>query len=129
MRKSLYLFLAINYLLLSVGVAKTTHYCMGREIGIAYFFSEPQTCTCSAILSEPIEGCCDETTELVSIDDDQVPVQYAFDIQSLDMDAGVLYAFYEAPVGLENSSLHFSGLSPPVQQDLFKLHVQFIFYG
>ncbi len=129
MKKSLYFFLALNYLLLSVGVAKTTHFCMGREIGMAYFFSEPQTCTCSAMLFEPLEGCCEETTELVSIDDDQVPVQYTFDIQSLDVDAGTFSTYYEVPVTLENNRLNYSGLSPPVLESLFKLHGQFIFYG
>lgn len=68
-RKFFSIAVAFVYLILSVGVAKSTHFCMGRALPSAVFFFESDKCGCSE-LSTP-DDCCDDQLEIVKIDDDQ----------------------------------------------------------
>jgi hypothetical protein len=56
------------YLLLSVGVVKTTHYCMGREKSTELFSFQAKKCPCSLFLTENGDFCKDEH-EVLSIQD------------------------------------------------------------
>ena len=60
----------IVYLTLTVGVAKTTHYCMGREKHSSLFSFTTQKCGCS-LFRTPKNACCEDHHEIVKIDDDQ----------------------------------------------------------
>ena len=58
------------YLLLSVGVVKSTHYCMGREKSTELFSFQAKKCPCSAFMPEN-SGCCTDEHEILSVDDYQ----------------------------------------------------------
>lgn len=58
------------YLLLSVGIIKATHFCMGREASVVFFSAEAKKCACSSYALEK-DTCCDEKQELLRIDDEQ----------------------------------------------------------
>jgi hypothetical protein len=62
--------LACLYLLLSVGIAKSTHFCMGREQNSSLFSFESKKCPCFR-LSDPTKSCCEDEHELVKIENDQ----------------------------------------------------------
>ncbi|NOT76552.1 MAG: hypothetical protein HOP08_16610 [Cyclobacteriaceae bacterium] len=59
----------IVYLTLTVGVAKTTHYCMGREKNSSLFSFSTEKCICAVIAKAPMP-CCDDRHEILKIDDD-----------------------------------------------------------
>ena len=59
----------IVYLTLTVGVAKTTHYCMGREKNSSLFSFTTQKCICSLVAKESLP-CCKDTHDLLQIEDD-----------------------------------------------------------
>jgi hypothetical protein len=61
--------IAFVYLLLSVGIAKSTHICMGRALPASFFSFESEKCFCSD--SNQPDTCCDDQFELVKIDNDQ----------------------------------------------------------
>lgn len=62
--------LIVVYLTLSVGVGKSTHFCMGREHHSSLFsFDESKKCPCS--LYAAAKSCCKDETEVVKIEDDQ----------------------------------------------------------
>jgi hypothetical protein len=58
------------YLTLAVGVAKTTHYCMGREKHSSLFSFTTKQCPCSVFAKEKM-SCCDDDQQIVKIEDDQ----------------------------------------------------------
>jgi hypothetical protein len=58
------------YLTLTVGVAKTTHYCMGQEKSSSLFSFTTKKCACS-LFSSALNNCCNEDSQLVKIQDDQ----------------------------------------------------------
>jgi hypothetical protein len=60
------------YLLLSVGIAKSTHFCMGRAHHSSLFSFESKKCACSIYKSAKVKTCCEDETELVKIEIDQV---------------------------------------------------------
>ncbi|MBI3218463.1 MAG: hypothetical protein HYZ44_03030 [Bacteroidetes bacterium] len=72
MRKIGSIFILSVYLLLSVGIAKSTHFCMGREHHSSLFSFESKKCACSIYQSAKIKTCCEDETELVKIENDQV---------------------------------------------------------
>jgi hypothetical protein len=58
------------YLTLTVGVAKTTHYCMGREKHSSLFSFTTKQCPCALFAKEKM-SCCGDEHEILKIDDDQ----------------------------------------------------------
>jgi hypothetical protein len=64
--------IALNcvYLTLAVGVAKTTHYCMGRENTSTHFTFDADPCICYKLMGDT-SGCCAEESVLLQVDDDQ----------------------------------------------------------
>jgi hypothetical protein len=71
-RLSLISFAAI-YLLLSVGVAKSTHFCRGKAKHTSVFSFEAKKCACAKY--NPANNCCDDEQELVKLEDDQAGSQ------------------------------------------------------
>jgi hypothetical protein len=66
------IFILSVYLLLSVGIAKSTHFCMGRENHSSLFSFESKKCACSIYQNARAKTCCEDETELVKIENDQV---------------------------------------------------------
>jgi hypothetical protein len=64
------------YLTLTVGVAKTTHYCMGRENHTSLFSFYTAPCACSELVGK-LTSCCDNESELLKVDSDQNTVSAA----------------------------------------------------
>lgn len=65
------------YLTLTVGVAQTTHYCMGRLNNSSLFAFQTDPCSCS-ILAGKLSSCCDNESVLLQLDEDQattIPVE------------------------------------------------------
>lgn len=62
------------YLHLSVGVVKTTHYCMGRESSFSLYSFQTNKCGCSFFLSNlEKNSCCHDESQFLVLDDDQTP--------------------------------------------------------
>jgi hypothetical protein len=67
------------YLHLSVGVVKTTHYCMGRESSSSFYTFKAKRCACDLFLSNLEKNtCCHDESELIILDDDQSVAQFLF---------------------------------------------------
>ena len=74
MRKLFISIIASVYLLLSVGIAKSTHFCMGKEVNMEYFSHEAEGCFASDTRKMP---CCQDVTEILSVDDEHQPVDFS----------------------------------------------------
>lgn len=61
------------YLTMAVGVAKTTHYCMGQEKHSSLFSFSTKKCPCSLAAREKMP-CCDDEQEIFKIEDDHASV-------------------------------------------------------
>jgi hypothetical protein len=59
------------YLTLTVGVAHTTHYCMGRVKSSSLFSFDSEKCFCSLFAFPASKSCCDDESTLIKIEDDQ----------------------------------------------------------
>jgi hypothetical protein len=62
------------YLTLAVGVAKTTHYCMGREKHSSLFSFSTKQCPCALFAKEKM-SCCGDEHEILKIEDDHSGAQ------------------------------------------------------
>lgn len=64
--------IALNcvYLTLAVGVAKTTHYCMGRENHTSHFSFDVEPCACFKFMGAASD-CCENESVLLQVDDVQ----------------------------------------------------------
>ena len=58
------------YLTLTVGVAHTTHYCMGRVKSSNLFSFDSQKCVCALFAFPASRNCCDDESTLIAIDDE-----------------------------------------------------------
>src|SRR5688500_15784674 len=65
----LLLTIAAIYLLFSVGVMKSTHFCMGREASVTFFSAESKKCACSLFSTEK-DSCCDDEHEVLRVEND-----------------------------------------------------------
>jgi hypothetical protein len=60
----------VVYSILSIGIIKSTHFCMGREASVAFFSADAKKCDCSLFLNDA-NDCCNDERGLMKIDDDQ----------------------------------------------------------
>jgi hypothetical protein len=58
------------YLILSIGIARSTHFCMGREQTPSFFSFESKKCPCFR-LTQKSKSCCEDEHELIKIENDQ----------------------------------------------------------
>ena len=116
------------YLLLSVGVVKTTHYCMGREKSTEFFSFEVKKCPCGLFLQEN-NSCCNDELEVLSIDDSQsitaslAPISPDFFLIGNVFDQAHQQVI-EQPI-TQYSRLDFS---PPPRELLYKINCSLVFY-
>jgi hypothetical protein len=113
---------------MSVGVAKTTHYCMGREKSTKVFSFESKKCPCSAFLPQN-NDCCEDEHEILIIDDSQTAVA------SLEAPAADYFIIEELhfadltqEIAYSSSQLITADLAPPPKEPLFKINCSFVFY-
>lgn len=116
------------YLLLSVGVVKTTHYCMGRESSSS-LFTAAQECPCSLFSIEK-DSCCDDDSTLIRLGSDQ---QTALSITINSPDFFILEPiFINSLFSIQTSNRisDYTSFDDPItiRQSLFKLHCSYLFY-
>jgi hypothetical protein len=120
------------YLILTVGVAKTTHYCMGRLNHSSLFSFQTEKCPCALFEKDASRSCCKDERVVIVIDNDQnpgaitslhVPEFFALGFSVSD--------FVSQPVAapVHRGALIVSDTAPPGRGPLFKLHCSFVFYG
>ena len=116
------------YLLMSVGVAKTTHYCMGREKSTKIFSYEAKKCPCNLFFPENSD-CCDDEHQLLIIDDSQSQ-SVAFVPATPDFfEIGNLYEERALQVIAHASTQYINvDFSPPPKEPLFKINCSYVFY-
>ncbi len=59
---------AFVYAMMSIGVVKSTHFCMGRAKHTAVFAFDAKKCVCAKY--NPDNNCCDDEHELIQITND-----------------------------------------------------------
>lgn len=79
MRKIALMHIVLIYVLLSVGVAKSTHYCMGRVQNMALFSTLAEGCFAADERKMP---CCEDTLEYLSLDDEHQSETFKTSIQN-----------------------------------------------
>jgi hypothetical protein len=116
------------YLLFSVGVVKSTHFCMGREASVAFFTADAPKCGCTSFNEEGAD-CCDNQQELLKVDDSQK------DFSALQLpDPGLaLIGFIYADGLYPRCSLARTASSPVCNHPLggralYQLHCSLVFY-
>lgn len=116
------------YLLMSVGVAKTTHYCMGREKSTKVFSFESKKCPCSDFLPEN-NSCCADRPELLIVDDSQTQTLTLTPPTPDFFEIGETYQIQPEQIFAYASTQYLKAdfLSPP-GEPLFKINCSFVFY-
>ena len=116
------------YLLMSVGVAKTTHYCMGREKSTKVFSYESKKCPCSAFLPEN-NDCCKDKHELLIVDDSQTQTVSLAPPTPEFFQIGETYQVQSEQTFAYASTQYIKpDFSPPPKEPLFKINCSFVFY-
>ncbi|MFZ6009099.1 MAG: HYC_CC_PP family protein [Bacteroidota bacterium] len=121
--------LTVIYLILSVGILKSTHLCMGRKASVTYFTSESKKCPCSCYRQESA-SCCDNEHDLIRIKDEQkiIPafslnIRELFQLEELYVRQYLAYLSPEPSVtAVDNQHAAPPGVA------LFKVHCSFVFY-
>ena len=88
------------YLTLTVGVAKTTHYCMGRDKGTSFFTFSAPGCACFMPEGHTMP-CCEDEHDRVVLEADQSLTQPV----TLNPLVPVLLDVFEMPVLPESGSV------------------------
>lgn len=120
------------YLHLSVGVVKTTHYCMGRESSSIFYTFEAKRCGCSLFLSNlEKNSCCHDESELIVIDEDQTPTS-SLSLTSPDYFAiAELYstgAEFTLSLTKNESDFYLNNNLPPPKEPLYKVLCAYTLY-
>jgi hypothetical protein len=117
------------YLLLSVGVVKTTHYCMGREKSTELFSFQVQKCPCSELLVG-FSGCCQDKHEILTVDDSQsltaalAPISPDFFLIGSLYSEGNLEQIIAQPI----TQYIKPDFLPPPQEPLYKINCSLVLY-
>lgn len=116
------------YLLMSVGVAKTTHYCMGRAKSTQLFSFESKKCPCSVFLPEN-NACCADEHELLIVDDSQTPgFSLALSAPGFFPIGKVFEPRHEVIIEYTGKQFFTPDFDPPPREQLFKTYCSYVFY-
>lgn len=115
------------YLTLAVGVAKTTHYCMGREKHSTHFSYETESCFCST-LSGGTFGCCDNKSRLLKVDDDHsASAQLSAPVAQFNLIEEFEFLVFDFNVSKEEKDIQQEPIRPPPSK-VYIRHCSLIFY-
>ena len=133
MRNTIAIALSFVYLTLSVGVAKTTHYCMGRLNTSSLFTFEKKLCACAIVAQGSTHSCCHDEQQLVKIENDQSQ-SAVISVHAPDyFEIGIvnnLLSINERTWIEQQSEYFFSDSSPPPRPvPIFKLNCSLVFYA
>ncbi len=116
------------YLLLSVGVVKTTHYCMGREKSTELFSFEAKKCPCSLFFVEN-DGCCSDKHEVLSINDFQSLSTSLAPILPDFFLIGNIYTNVDTQITEQPITQYIRpDFSPPPKDSLYQINCSLVFY-
>lgn len=125
-KRALLISLSIVYLALSVGVAKSTHFCMGRAKHTSVFSFETKKCVCAKY--NPANACCDDEHELVQIKDDQAGTQLVdTPVPHFNLIADLFVSLEEEELANDISTL-VNELPDPPKIPIYKKAHSFLFY-
>jgi hypothetical protein len=117
------------YLIMTVGVAKTTHYCMDRKYNSSLFTFDGKPCVCSLNSKGTGKSCCADEHEVIKIEDDQSQGKIISTQTPHFFEIGLLYMDVANPGILANNViLPHSEDDPPPLRLIFKLNCSFVFY-
>lgn len=116
------------YLLLSVGVVKTTHYCMGREKSTELFSFQAKKCPCSLYLPEN-GNCCKDEHEVLTLDDSQ-SFSHSLALNAPEFFLIGVTCLTEERIIFEQSLTQFftPEFSPPPKGPLYKINCSLVLY-
>ena len=100
------------YMVVSSGIAMEVHYCMGKEVGVAFYSSDNDKCgKCG--MTEKKEGCCNDEHKFYKLSDSHKNVSN--DIQFAIGDVAVItdYPLYNFALPVTTSSVAVINYSPP----------------
>jgi len=121
------------YLLLSVGVAKSTHLCMGRVMDTAYFSFDSNACFDMPEMNNMVKHCCDDETELLKIEEDHQKSETSDINKSLFTIGPVLvpveFTSLQTAGNLENDVFYYIDPPPLLFESLYELECRYTFYG
>ena len=117
------------YLLLSVGVVKTTHYCMGREKSTELFSFQAKKCPCSDLL-QGFSGCCQDKHEILTVDDSQSLTAVFAPISPDFFLIGSLYSEGESDQTIAQPITQYikPDFLPPPKGPLYKINCSLVLY-
>lgn len=122
--------LSCVYLSLAVGVAKTTHYCMGRVNSQVLFSFQAKTCACDRYAKEPKPSCCRDEVELIQLDETQQPSSVLHTVDVTAVLVALVAAGYELPTASFRAGYRPVAVAdPPVSgPPIYQKNCSLIFY-
>lgn len=118
------------YLTLTVGVAKTTHYCMGRENNSSLFSFDSKKCGCSLFESKDAKSCCSDTHDLIQIGEEQTLI-HSVSLNGPELfDLGKVHTVVSSELFLakDNEILFYYTDNSPPPIPLYRLFGALIYY-
>jgi len=121
------------YLTLAVGVAKTTHYCMGRLNTSSLFTFEKKLCPCAIAAEGKMHSCCHDEHQLVKIENDQsqsaIISVHAPDYFEIGVVNNVLAIDQFRRVEQQTETFFSDSSPPPPSVPIFKLNCSLVLYA
>jgi len=116
------------YLTLTVGVAKTTHYCMGRENHTTFFSYYTDPCICS-VLAGNLSSCCSNESVLLKVDSDQsISLTVEIAPVQLPLLEVIYYSTVKPSIGSKISNFFPEKYLRPPPLKAYVMNCSFVFY-
>ena len=117
------------YLTLTVGVAKTTHYCLGRLSSTSLFSFDADTCGCSLFRGAEKPACCHNESELVKVENDHAAASVLSVVDAAQAGFVAIPLFFDLPVDFrKHDYLMKWEKKPPRPVPLYTLYSSFRFF-
>ncbi len=112
MKKVLAILLMLVYGVSSSGATLYVHYCCGKIDKVDFDVSKKDNCPFANKISQ--KNCCDDRQiELKIKSDYKAETETKILLNHITAYLNSVHAVFDAPLFINNNSLHFSGVSPP----------------
>ena len=132
MKKTANISFSIIYILFTIGVAISSHYCMGKVSDHNIFSFDNHGCMCDDMMGDD-HGCCDDELAIVSIEDEQ---QVTTQLASIVPRMAILFTFDIETVLKDHKDIdllafigNFGDPPPKLDRPLYLLNCNYTFYG